>query len=87
MKKSIKSILFGLVVICGIAFCALSCSKQKVTCTCYEYWDHFGSGPWTLSNTFTVNPEDEGFNTCQQFETYMIAQNENEGFNYDCQTN
>ena len=85
MKKRMKTILFGLIVVCGTAFCALSCSKQKVTCTCYEYTNFFG--PWQLSNTFTVNPEDEGFNTCQQFETYMIAQNEDEGFNYDCQTN
>lgn len=86
MKKSMKTILVGLIVICGTVFCALSCSKaEKVTCTCQEYTTFFG--PRQLSNTFTVNPVDEGFNTCLQFQTYMTAQNENEGFDYECYTN
>lgn len=81
MKKSMKTILFGLIVICGTAFCALSCSKQRVTCTCKEYWHG------QLSYTFRIDPVEEGFNTCQQFERYMIANNNDEGFNYDCETN
>lgn len=80
-----KKILLGLVVICGTVFCVLSCGKSKVTCTCDEYTNFFGQ--WKLSNTFQVDPEEEGFNTCSQFETYMIAQNEDEGFSYDCRTN
>ena len=79
-----KTILLGLIVICGTMFCVLSCSKEekeeKVTCTCTEYWH-------STTYTFIVNPIDEGFNTCSQFETYMIAQNEDEGFDYDCETN
>lgn len=86
MEKKIKSFLLGLVVICGTAFCTISCSKdQEVTCTCNEYTSFFGS--WELSNTFTVNPADEGFDTCLQFQTYMIAQNDDEGFDYECYNN
>lgn len=86
MKKSLKPILLGVIVVLGTVICAVSCSKDsKVTCTCHEYTYFFG--PRQLSNTFTVNPVDEGFNTCLQFQTYMIAQNDDEGFDYECYTN